>query len=443
MNKQDAIKKLKEIDQEQLLKSAGSFDLERVLKQIDQLDLAEFKLQQSYLLNPPKPVKASIESFLDYSSAGNQNDFAAGKQLIAKGLMGCLIVAGGQGTRLRFNGPKGMFGVTPIKNKSLFQLLSEKTAAASKQANRLLPLAIMTSPLNHKETVYFFQEHQYFGLDPLQVTFFSQGMLPFLDAQGNLVLTPQGAIAEGPDGNGSSLKHFYDEGIWKQWHEQGIQYLNYILIDNALADPFDAELLGNHVRQSAEITLKCTYRLNAQENVGVVVKNNGRVQVMEYAEMPAEERFATEHDGSLKYPCANLSTFCFSMETVKNAALHNHSLMPLHLTFKPIPEDPSHQKKAWKFEQFIFDLLPHTDRVNALLYPREICFAPLKNFSGDDSLATVQAALIRRDQQIIEQITQKKCAANPIEISPEFYYPLPKLLRKWRGKEVASGYIDP
>lgn len=426
----NALEKLQSIGQQDLLKYFELLsDTERTAleNQIDSLDIAVLKKQQKTLLHFQPHTTGSLEPFLDFYPAGNKKDYKAGVELIAQGKVGCLIVAGGQGTRLRFDGPKGAFPISVVKHKSLFQLFAEKTIAAGKRAGRMLPLAIMTSPLNHSQTIEFFKKNQFFGLQPEQVSFFSQGLLPILNDEGNMFLESPYSIALGPDGNGSSLRHFYQQGIWGKWKDAGVQYLNYILVDNALADPFDAELIGFHKRTAAEIIVKCTSRKDVDEKVGLLVKENGKVKVVEYSEFPEKERLEVNSDGSLKNKCANISLFSFQMDFVKRKSLMN---MPLHVAHKAIsmlnkngkveyPKGPN----AWKFEEFIFDLLPMAEKVCGLLYPREICFAPLKNSTGEASPETVKAALEARDRAIYREVNGEPAPAGPIELPQEFYYP--------------------
>ena len=176
--------------------------------------------------------------------------------------------------------------MTAVKHKSLFQLFAEKTIAASKQAGRPLSIAIMTSPQNHDATIDFFNQHHLFGLEPGQLSFFCQGMLPLLDQEGQLFLENAFSLAEGPDGNGGALHHFYHSGIYQQWQAQGIRHINFVPIDNPLADPFDAELLGCQQRCQNEITIKCTLRRDVQEKVGLLARHDGRTIVVEYSEIP-------------------------------------------------------------------------------------------------------------------------------------------------------------
>lgn len=438
MSFEKAALKLRSIRQEHLLRHWEALDESQrfhLLGQIEALDLELFRRQQSLLAIEADRSDDNYEAFDAYRSCGQRDDQERGLELIASGRLGCLLVAGGQGTRLGFNGPKGIYPVSLIKHKSLFQLFAEKTVAAGKRAGRQLPLAVMTSPLNHEATVDFFQQHGNFGLSPEQLSFFSQSTLPFLDVSGNLFLERPDSIAMGPDGNGSSLQGLIDAGIWQKWKLSGVQYLNYILIDNPIADPFDAELVGYHSRQGGEITVKCTPRLTADEKVGLLVWRGKQLEVVEYSELPERERLAKLPDGSLKHVCANISLFCFSADFIDR--LQGASL-PLHLAFKDVT---ALQTKAWKFEKFIFDVLPIARHVQALMYPREACFSPLKN--GDD-FPRVQKALQCMDRTVYGRIAGLPPPDRPFELSQDFYYPTPHLLAEWHHKQLPDqDYISP
>lgn len=447
-NYSQTLEKLSAIGQQHLLahwKKLSFSKQHSLLQQIDLLKLDTFKTLQDMILQKKGPLESidieAIAPFTDFSFSGNHSDAEEGKKLMAANQCGTLIMAGGQGTRLRFDGPKGMFPVSKIKNKSLFQLFAEKTAAASKQAGCLLPIAIMTSPLNHKMTLNFFEEHHHFGLDLQQISFFSQSMLPFLDENGNLFLEEIDKIAEGPDGNGSSLMHFVESGLWDRWNAQGVRYVNFVLIDNPLADPFDAELIGYHHHSQCDVTVKCCLRIDPAENVGILVKKNNALHVVEYTEMPKSEQTATLATGELKHACANLSLFCFSMDHIKLLA-ENNKKMPLHLAHKGV-KTIGKELMAWKFEQFIFDVLPMSNKVEALIYPREFCFSPLKNEEGPNSVAAVQEALQNLDRITIEKITGIKPSKRVFELAQEFYYPTPELFAHWKDKNLPpQDYIE-
>lgn len=451
----DGYSKIKEIGQEHVLQywdTLSEDQREEFLGQIDLIEEQIFYAQRESVINPHQETDQAITPFNDYDVNGSSQDFILGKQLIADGQVGCLVVAGGQGTRLGCTGPKGLFPVTIIKNKSLFQLLAEKVLAASRQANRKLPFAIMTSSVNHEDTLNYFEKENYFGLDRTQVYFFSQTDLPFLNSQGDFFLETPFKLAAGPDGNAASLKHFVSSNIWSDWYEKGVRYLNYIQIDNSLADPFDAELIGFHHRQRSDLVIKCIKRVNPLEKVGVILRNNNQVHVIEYSEITAEERDARNEDGGLRHLCCNISLFSFKMDFVKEIANAHYAHFPFHKAWKAAiylnekgETVTSDQPIAWKFEKFIFDLLPYAKDVKALLYPREACFAPLKNAQGSDTINDVQASLQRFDRETISNITGIVPPVDKVfELDAQFYYPTNELLNKWKGRALPDqSYIEP
>lgn len=441
MNDDDiALAKLNLIGQTHLLaywQELENSEKKFLLKQIADLDVETFKKQQAILKNLPLHPSPSFQPFLDFTQSGSKDDEQLGKEAIAQGQMGCLIVAGGQGTRLHLNGPKGLYPISNIRKKSLFQLFSEKIVAAGKQVYRPLNVAIMTSPLNHDVTLTYFDAHAQFGLHKQQLDFFTQNMLPFLDDSGNLFLEKKDTIAQGPNGNGSALHALWKQGIVSKWKELGIEYLNFIMIDNPLADPFDAELLGFHIRNKNDITIKCTWKTHADEKVGVLVKQDEKVQVIEYIDMPEKERREETSQNILKHACANISLFCISLSFIEKVCSLGIQL-PLHANYKTAPSVNQPNNRAWKFEHFIFDIFPWADQVQALLYPREKCFAPLKNLTGEDSPTSVQKALQLRDRQVYEELFNKQPPPEPFELAQDFYYPTPLLIELWKNKSFSN-----
>lgn len=448
MEYHQAIKRLQSVGQEHLLAHWPSLDSNqqmKLLQDIASLNL-DFFFQQKELLN-----KKAIYSehfpwipFQDFSYAGNVLHQERGKRRISQGNVGCLIIAGGQGTRLGWDHPKGTFLVSLIKRKSLFQLFAEKTIAAGLQAGRKLPIAIMTSPTNDEETRNFFAQHQFFNLDPEQIDFFIQSELPFLNDEGNLFLETPTQVAKAPAGNGLSLKHFWESGIGPKWEHIGIQSINVVLIDNPLADPFDAELVGFNQASRDEITIKCIKRTDPQEKVGILVKELERVHVVEYTEFPKEEMEGRNAEGNLKYPCANLSLFCIDCRFIKRNLTH-FAHLPLHVVKKRAKSISLKEGDVWKFEFFIFDILPLANSIHALIYPREQCFSPLKNLSGKHGLEEVQKALQHLDILTFSTISGMPISHfHPFELAQDFYYPSSTLLAKWKGKHLPNeAYILP
>lgn len=342
----------------------------------------------------------------DCKKAGNQEDIAIGQELLRKGKAGCIVLAGGDGSRLGWAGPKGTFPLSLVKQKTLFQMVYERKKAASHFFGRDLPFAVMTSPLNHEITSSAF---------PKDTQLFSQNMIPLLDIDHQPL-----AIAR-PNGNGEVLKCFHTSGLLKEWKEAGVEYIQTILIDNPLAEPYDANQIGIQHQTGAEITLKAIKRLGENEKVGVIGKKEGKVCIVEYSENPPKT-----------WNLANTSLFSFSMpfiDKVKDFEL------PMHRVKKFVDG-----KAVYKRESFIFDLLPFSEKIEVILYPREETFAPLKN---RDDVGKVQRALLDRDRRVLQKITGKT-TDEIIELHAEFLYPYKELLQKWSSssKNSLRGYLS-
>lgn len=281
-----------------------------------------------------------------FARSGNREEIALGESLIRQGKVGSIVLAGGDGSRLGWSGPKGTFPITP--NKTLFQLLSERVRAASSLYNVDLSIAVMTSPLNDAATRDSFPQH----LPP--VDFFTQKMAQLLDEK-KLPLSE-----ERPNGNGEALHQFYASGLYEKWAKLGIEYLQVIPIDNLLAAPFDPNLIGFQAKRELEVALKAIERKDPEEKVGVVGMRGGKLCVIEYSEHPPAE-----------WNVANTGLFSFSMSFVREAIKIS---LPIHLAKKEV-----NGAFVYKQELFLFDLLPFANRVDALIYPREEIFAPLKS----------------------------------------------------------------
>lgn len=443
-----AEEKLQKLGQTHVLegwKNLDSFQQQNLLSQIESLDLSHLELCRNQIFQSFVPP-ASFEPLENVAYSGSEEDRHLGFELMKQGKCACLVVAGGQGSRLGFHGPKGCFPISPLKKKTFFQILGERVKAASEQVEFPLEIAIMTSPLNHNETKQFFIEHQFFGLKPSQVHFFEQSLWPLFDFSGNLFLEKPGQIAFGPNGNGGALRLLSKSDIYEKWKRKGVEMVNFVLIDNLLAFPFDVELFGFHHRNQNAVSIKASRRLSPEEKVGVLVQKRHSVAVIEYSEFPVEEKGGSV-SGEFKYPFANLSLFCFDMSFIESLKAH---LLPMHKMRKAVPKmdvegicETPRQPNAWKFEEFIFDVLELTTRVKTLVYPREEVFAPLKNREGADSIKTVHETLLHYDLKVLKQLTGvSPKGQGPLELSQNFYYPNSELLKKLKGRSLeAKGEI--
>ncbi|MFI5334555.1 MAG: UTP--glucose-1-phosphate uridylyltransferase [Chlamydiales bacterium] len=442
---------LTSIGQRQL--SAGidqlsSTQLESFFAQLKKHDALLLKRQREALFRT-RPLPSAIEPLTLFENSGHVESRTVGMELLSKGKVGCLFLAGGQGSRLGVKGPKGLVPVTPILRKPLFQLLLEKSVAAAKQAGHTLPVAIMTSPLNHIETISFLEKQRYFGLKEQNCSFFVQGMLPHLDNRGDWLLESPGRLAEGADGNGGALINFFNSGIWAKWKERGVEYLNIIPIDNALGDPFDAEQIGACHLSQADAVLKGITRLHKDEQLGVVGLVQGHVCIIEYTELPEQEKNAADVDGTLRWKIANSGLFSFRMDFIERLAKDPHFFLPWHVAKKSseillMNSKGSFQEtvKIWKCETFLFDVLNFTTRAKVLVYPRDEVYAPLKNATGPNSLDEVQAALEQADRRAFKKVTGRELPKGKFELDPAFYYPTADLIEKWRGREPVPGYVE-
>lgn len=356
-------------------------------------DLNTLKYQKALIAEAPASKVVKVSPLSHYDLVRNPSYRKEGESLISKGKVGCIMLAGGQGTRLGFSGPKGMFPISDGDGKTLFHLFADQVADAQTASGKILHVAVMTSPENHTQTVEYFESHHFFGLSPDHFDFFTQTTLPILDANGDLVTGLDGEILRGPDGNGSVFSSFIASGLKEKWANERIEIVNIVPVDNPLADPFDPELVGYLETQGYNLAVKAIFREDPLESVGVLVEKEGRIQVVEYTELPQEEKTSKTAEGNLTHPCANITLFAMKLSQIQDYEL------PLHLAHKAIPMqcDPSPLKpNAWKFEKFIFDIFPLIERIGVLVYPRGECFAPLKNLHGIDSVETVQRALKER-----------------------------------------------
>jgi UDP-N-acetylglucosamine/UDP-N-acetylgalactosamine diphosphorylase len=268
-------------------------------------------------------------------------------------------------------------------------------------------------------------------------------MLPFIDDRGRWLLEEPGKIAEGPDGNGHALRLFYESGLWEKWRAQGIEHLNIIVVDNALADPFDPEFIGFAHRTAADVALKAVARLSKDEKMGVIAERDKKLKLIEYSELTGS--------GSKQFTLSNTGLFCMSMEFIRHLYQDLAVELPLHLARKTASvllgtSKGCFQEKAyvWKCERFIFDLFDYARTSSVLVCPREKIYAPLKNATGDKDLESVRQALFSHYRDLYQSITGRLPSANEFELAPAFYYPSVELKQKLSQLSLSDKeYVNP
>ncbi len=350
---------------------------------------------------------------------------AAGNDAIDSGKVGAILVAGGQGTRLGFDQPKGMFPIGPISGNTLFQLLAEQVLARGRRSSVAIPYYIMTSDATHRDTVAFFEQHDYFGLGPENVRFFQQGTMPAVDAEsGKLLLADKGRLSTSPDGHGGMLAALAKSAMLEDMRERGIEYLYYHQVDNPTAIVCDPTFIGYHILKQSEMSTKVVAKRSAEEKMGVAVSVDGKTQIIEYSDLPTEVAELTDADGGLLHWAGSTAIHVFDRDFLQRLA-DDATGLPFHLANKQVPylsEDGQSvtpdSPNAFKFERFIFDSLPLASRAMVYEASREREFNPVKNSSGNDSPETAQKALISIFRKWIESAGGKVDEGVAVEISP-------------------------
>lgn len=337
----------------------------------------------------------SSRDFLPFDAYTHRDAYkkqVQGVSRVTNNKIACVILAGGQGTRLGWHGPKALFPI--ISDKTLLQIHLENMRQAD------VPVAIMCSPLNVDSISSTLQLSKNFGLSSVEL--FVQEMLPLLDREENSFLEAPERVCQGPDGNGKVFHYLARAGILQRWQKSGIEHIAVLPIDNVLARPLDPVFFDFHEKSGCDVTTACVLREDPMENVGSFARQNGKPCVVEYSEIDPKMREARGTDGALLFPLANINIFLFRIQFAASLSKWD---FPWHVADKTASRyDPksrmTEEIRAWKFETFLFDALPLANDLAALVYPREHMYAPLKNAVGDRSPETVRAALASQKSQL-------------------------------------------
>jgi len=324
----------------------------------------------------------------------------AGEEALRAGRVAAFTVAGGQGTRLGFDGPKGTFPVTPVRGASLFQVFAEKVLAARQRYECNLPWFLMTSELNHEATVAFFQENSFFGLSEDTIHFFQQGQMPAVDFEGAILLADKDQIAMSPDGHGGSLRALVRSGAVTTMKEADIDVISYFQVDNPLVKAVDPAFIGFHLQAESEMSSKMLPKAYPGEKVGHFCTQNGKTVVIEYSDMPKELCEETTASGELRYRAGSIAIHILDRDFVERMGGEDpEAALPFHRANKKVqaigedgePRKPD-EPNGVKFEMFVFDALPFAKNPVIIATTREEEFSPVKNAEGLDSPETCRQA---------------------------------------------------
>jgi UDP-N-acetylglucosamine/UDP-N-acetylgalactosamine diphosphorylase len=370
-----------------------------------------------------------------------------GGELLSQGKVAAFLVAGGQGTRLGYDGPKGEFPVTPIRNKPLFQVFAEQLRGDMRDFGRVIPWYIMTSDINDAATRAFFERHQHFGYDREDIFFFQQGMMPAFSLDGQLLLAEKDSLALSPDGHGGSLRALNRSGALADMRKRGIEHLSYFQVDNPLVHCMDPLFLGLHALNASEMSSKTIPKAGALEKVGNFVIADGVLQVIEYSDLPESLAMQKNSDGSLKFNAGSIAIHALSVEFIERLTESGHLKLPWHRAEKKVgfvddrgtPVQPS-KPNAVKLEQFVFDAIPLAK--NAIVYTTDRAeeFSPVKNAEGTDSPETCRRDQIARAARWLTEAGASLGANTTVEISPLFANAADQLkTRKLPKKKIEPG----
>jgi len=350
----------------------------------------------------------------------------AGEALFESGAVAFLLVAGGQASRLGFEGPKGAFPVGPVSGRSLFELFARRWHAARRHYGRELLWYILTSEANDAETRAFFAEHAHFGLEPERIFFMRQGMIPALDPAGRILLAARDEVFMAPNGHGGVLSALASSGALEHARAHGVRCFSYFQVDNPLARPADPLFVGLHALENARMSSKVVEKRSADEKVGVIGIADGELSCIEYSDLPARLREARGPDGELVYRAGNIAMHVLDLafvEELTRGGLH----LPWHVAKKKMSvvdaEGEPAEVEGFKFETFVFDSLHVAGRSATLEVDRREEFSPVKNKSGEDSPATARKDMCGLHASWIASAGLPLPAidasgVNPVEIDP-------------------------
>lgn len=400
-------KKAAEFGQEHLFRfwdELGEDGRHRLTEQIALIDFPLMKsLIEKWVLNDPPP-----ETFSDIAPVpvippngeGPRSREArdAGEEALRQGRVGILVVAGGQGTRLGFDGPKGAYPIGPVTGKSLFAYHAEKIRAAERRYGCTLPWYLMVSDTNEAATRAYFERNEYFGLAPEQVRFFRQRMVPCVDDSGKFMLDAPDRIAMNPNGHGGSIPALADNGITRDAKERGVDTLGYFQVDNWAVNAVDPYFFGYHLLANGEMSSKVHRKEALREAVGVHCLCDGEYRVIEYSELDLyPQLLETDADGRILHFAGNPAMHVLNTNFVDRIAGH-FDQFPWHRAHKKIPHLDANgtlvqpgEPNAYKFETFIFDALRFIQHEPVAFELRRIGeYTPIKSYEGANSVVRAQ-----------------------------------------------------
>ena len=397
---------LKKNHQEQLLICYDKLDNKGKEKLLDQILSIDFDLMNELYENTKKEIKIGDDKIepIEYvdkdklSKEEYEKLEKKGVEIIKEGKLAVLTMAGGQGTRLGYNGPKGTFDIGLDTHKSLFELIEEPIKEANSKYNVIIPWYIMTSNENNAETVKFFEDNKYFGYPKEGIKFFIQGELPMIDKEGKILVNEEGFLKLAADGHGGVFESMLKSGVLQDMNNKGVEWVFIGPVDNPLVNMVDPIFVAIADNKKCMAAGKSVVKARPEERVGVFCKRNSKPSVVEYTEISEEMSNKKDENGELVFGESHINCNLFNIKRINEIAKNK---LPYHEAFKKANYINSkgelvtaEKPNAYKFETFIFDAFQSMESMAVMRVKRDEEFAPVKNAEGIDSPETARQLYI-------------------------------------------------
>lgn len=398
MNYNEAYEKLKKINQLHLLKWYDELDEEEKKKLLKNIEVTDFSVLN---MNGSNKAQEKIEPLktltLNEIKLEYEEDKKIGLELLSKGKLACILLAGGMGSRLGSENPKGMYNIGINKELSIFECQMNTLKNVVKECGKYIYLFIMTSPLNDTSTRNYFIEKNYFGYDKNYIKFFIQDEFPVTDMNGKILLTNKYTIASAPNGNGGWFLSMKNCGLVDFCKEKGIEYFNVYAVDNVVQKMADPVFLGATVKRNADCGAKVVRKVDVNEKVGVICKANGHPSITEYIELTDELRYAKDSNGEYLYNFGVILNYLFKFEALVNTVGKSFPVYRAHKKYPYMNDNkefitPS-EPNAYKYETFVLDMIRLMNSCLSFEVDRTKEFAPVKNLHGVDSVDSARELL--------------------------------------------------
>ena len=398
MTLEQAKEKLGLYGQEHVLKywdSLNGDEREKLLAQIDRTDFAVLENCAKRGHTYPRGVFTPMRTMELAEIAENRDRFmAAGSEAIKNGKVAAVLLAGGMGTRLGSDKPKGMYDIGLTKHVYIFQRLIENLLEVVELTGGWPRLFVMTSEKNDADTRAFLKEHSYFGYREDRVTFFMQDMAPASDYDGKVYMESRYEISTSPNGNAGWFSSLMKAGLLPLVHEEGIEWMNIFAVDNVLQRIADPVFVGATIEAGVEAGEKVVKKNAPDEKVGVVCLEDGRPSIVEYYELTDEMAEKKDEKGEPAYLFGVILNYLFRVDALERIS---KGALPLHVVEKKIPHiddngDPvkPSEPNGCKFEQLVLDMIHEMKSALSFEVVREKEFAPIKNPTGIDSVESAR-----------------------------------------------------